>query len=302
MIERCKLNKPIDKEENIKLQYETLWSNEKNCDESQIFLNGWHFGFYEKGNEKDQEAYFNMHRYVDRLLDLSDFSSQNVLDVGCGIGTTSIFLAGKYPRHSFFGITLADNEVNIANLLKNKKNLENTSFINGSYLETKFKNEKFEKVFALESFCYATNKRHFLQEMHRILKPKGRIILIDVFRTKNSSIELLQNVNKKLLNNTLISEKNFTLDTIVSLLENENFKKILVNNLVKTKNVKLSSLYAFFFKNLFITLTMDYKNFFSPLKINDIIKKCTFPFVYLMKSIVIFKSKPSYFSIIAEKP
>jgi len=50
-------------------------------------------------------------------------------------------------------------------------------------MNTGFSSNKFDAVFSIESFSYAPQKHVFIQEMFRILKPGGLIVIIDGFRT-----------------------------------------------------------------------------------------------------------------------
>jgi predicted RNA methylase len=51
-----------------------------------------------------------------------DIKNLSILDAGCGIGSTSVYLSEKYENSTFFGIMLTKSELEIANKLKKQKN------------------------------------------------------------------------------------------------------------------------------------------------------------------------------------
>ena len=171
-------------EKSVKNYYETLWSppfklkgREKNL------LLGFHFGIYEKGVTNWKEAALKMNDYVGELLNINKSKTMNILDAGCGVGATSVHLALKYPNSHFTGIDLTPIEIKLAHQLQKQKQTHNTKFICGSYLKCDFKKNYFDAIFALESSCYAENKKRLIKEMNRLLKPGGKLVVIDGFRT-----------------------------------------------------------------------------------------------------------------------
>ncbi len=138
-----------------------------------------HDGFYEKGVRSFEEALLNMNDFVGRLLGLDKKSNALILDAGCGVGGTSIYLGNKFPNSTFIGITISKKQVEMARKFAEERNFNNnTKFFLMDYMETDFPSNYFDGVFALESISYAPSKKDFIQEMHRILKPGGRLVII----------------------------------------------------------------------------------------------------------------------------
>jgi tocopherol O-methyltransferase len=145
-----------------------------------------HHGYYEKGIRTHVQSVLNMNDYIGRLLKLETKGNQTkqVLDAGCGIGGTVIYLAKKYPNVKFQGITIVPDHIKIAkNLAKQKQIARNTDFILADFIKTGFPANQFDAIYLIESASYAQKKQMLIQEMHRILKPGGTLVIVDCFRT-----------------------------------------------------------------------------------------------------------------------
>ncbi len=300
------MNNKTDVENKIRTQYEAIWSNpgKINRNDQNLHL-GYHFGFYEKGIRNDEDAIINMNNYVGRLLGLDGKKSLKILDAGCGIGGTAIHLSKKYPKYDFFGITLASKEMELAEKLKKKNHAKNVKFIQDSYIDTKFPDDFFDGVYALESVCYAKNKQKFINEMHRILKQGGKLVVIDFFRKLDLSNSIIKNINRNFLKQQGSKEAHVTIDTFKSFLEFGKFEEIKICNLLKMGNVKHFLLYGFIIRKLYADLSLQFKEIKNVRKNNSLLSifvhKCAFIFLFIFKALFIFKSKPGYYSITAVK-
>ncbi|WP_068467662.1 SAM-dependent methyltransferase [Candidatus Protochlamydia phocaeensis] len=107
--------------------------------------------------------------------------TDRVLDAGCGVGGSAIFLAQTYGC-DVVGITLSEKQV-----LSARRNAEKAkvkplpTFAVMDYTRTTFPNESFDVVWAIESVCHVEDKALFIREAFRLLKKGGRLILADGF-------------------------------------------------------------------------------------------------------------------------
>ena len=141
--------------------------------------NALHYGFWEEGTNDLQEALVNTNRYLAKKAHVT--KDDTVLDAGCGIGGSSIWLAQNIGC-SVVGITISDKQVARAKKLAKKHGVNSkVQFFNENFTKTKFHDESFDVVWAIESVCHATDKSDFINEAYRILKKGGRLILADGF-------------------------------------------------------------------------------------------------------------------------
>lgn len=110
---------------------------------------------------------------------------ETVLDAGCGVGGSSLWLAAK--RNCIVtGISLSETQVRKATAYAQKAELANqVRFEQKDYLNTGYQSNSFDVVWAIESVCHANDKKEFLQEAFRVLKKGGRLIVADFFKTKD---------------------------------------------------------------------------------------------------------------------
>jgi tocopherol O-methyltransferase len=220
-----------------------------------------HFGYYTKGIKTLYQATLNMNDYVAELLHLQNKKNTNILDAGCGIGGSSIYLAKKYPDVTFTGINIGPNQVTLATKFAKERNAPNTKFILNNFNKTNFLENSFDGIFALESSCYAINHKAFMNEMYRILKPGGRLVIVDAFRTNRPMNTIMDKIyqqfciefgyaNLAVITNfkQLLTEKGFV---------NVQFKDISKN--VRRSILQWSIIAAPYYFNKTILKTMSFK-------------------------------------------
>lgn len=118
--------------------------------------------------------------FVDKMLEWSECPPEpaRVLDVGCGIGGTSRHLAKSLgPNSKVQGITLSPNQVKRATELAAEQNLPNASFRVMNALAMDFPDDTFDLVWACESGEHMPDKKKYVEEMVRVLKPGGRLVI-----------------------------------------------------------------------------------------------------------------------------
>ena len=224
---------------------------------------GMHYGYYEKNTKTYVEAVINMDNQIANLLNLNIVkSSYNVLDAGCGIGATIIFLANKFPKINFYGINITPGEITLAKEFAKENKVENnTHFFIDDYNNTIFEKDFFDGIFALESLSYSKNKKKFFIEAKRILKPGGKLIIIDGFLKKDELNPFMQKMYKNFWEHKkyyFYSENEWrrkhlynewdnlpeldSVQKIISFLEELGFVDIIMKDI--SKNISLSRLWV----------------------------------------------------------
>jgi cyclopropane fatty-acyl-phospholipid synthase-like methyltransferase len=138
-----------------------------------------HYGYWDESTRTLAEA---VTRLNTKLVDYGRItSSDRVLDAGCGVGGSAIFLA-RNVGCSVHGITLSEKQVETCRANAAEHGVASlTRFDRRSYLATGLPPESFDVVWAIESVCYAFDKGDFLREAYRLLRPGGRLVLADFF-------------------------------------------------------------------------------------------------------------------------
>jgi ubiquinone/menaquinone biosynthesis C-methylase UbiE len=292
-------------EQEAKKYYDTIWSNPTRILQLKKELPSWHFGFYEKGTSTSTEAKTHMMDYVGRLLKLDDTSPLNILDAGSGIGSTSIHLAKKYPHCTFHGITISSYESILAEILQQKHKINNVRFLQGSYMKTPYKENYFDRVFALESIIYSPNKKEFIHEMHRILKPHGKLIILDIFPKKYQSNPLNIKIDNQVYQRKISTKngKNYyvDIDQFKKFLTSEKFKQISTHNLIKSGNINRFILFTYIILSSFALLITKVR---TKHKNKTFTYRSISPFIFfilIMYKLVIGIHSNEYYSIDAVK-
>ncbi len=141
---------------------------------------GLHYGIWDENTRTLPEAVLNSN-YL--LMNMGGIKATDyVLDGGCGIGGSSIYLA-KNAGCRVEGITLSAKQVVTAtNLAQSKGVGDKVHFSQQDYTKTNFADNTFDFAWCIESMQTATDKDMFFKEMGRIVKPGGKILFADIFK------------------------------------------------------------------------------------------------------------------------
>jgi tocopherol O-methyltransferase len=145
----------------------------------QIWGEHMHHGYYgETGKERKERRQAQID-LIEELLKWADVQeAQQILDVGCGIGGSSLYLAEKFHA-SATGITLSPVQANRAIARAEAAGLSSrTAFQVADALNMPFADQSFDLVWSLESGEHMPDKQKFLQECYRVLKPGGKLIMV----------------------------------------------------------------------------------------------------------------------------
>lgn len=203
-----------------------------------------HHGYY--GPEENlAKSLTPEEKLIEKIIQLIPIKpDQKVLDVGCGLGGTSLYLASQHQLE-VTGITLSKKQLDIANSRVQEYQSQfnsKTTPVNAKNVETKvqfkledahslasFHDQQFDIVWSLESAEQFYDKNLFIAQAHRVLKPGGKLMIA----TWCSEHEFYEQEKAKIYN-TLCHDFDVpympTLQHYVHLLENNHFKNIVTQD------------------------------------------------------------------------
>ncbi len=111
---------------------------------------------------------------------LNAIGAQRAIEFGCGLGYNVRTLARQMPGCHFVGVDLSPNHIKSAR--RDASGLENLEFREANYQQLEVADASFDAVLAIETLCQTSDQRLALAEAFRILRPGGRMLVIDCFR------------------------------------------------------------------------------------------------------------------------
>jgi tocopherol O-methyltransferase len=137
-----------------------------------------HHGYYGKDGTRKLDRRQAQIDLIEELLTWAGTSHpQTILDVGCGIGGSSLYLAQKFGAR-VTGITLSPVQAGRAKERSIAAGLAaQADFQVANAMQMPFADDSFDLVWSLESGEHMPDKVKFLQECYRVLKPGGKLIL-----------------------------------------------------------------------------------------------------------------------------
>ncbi|WOB45144.1 methyltransferase domain-containing protein [Thermoleptolyngbya oregonensis NK1-22] len=144
----------------------------------QVWGEHMHHGYYGPAGTERKERRQAQIDLIEELLHWGGVSRATaILDVGCGIGGSSLYLAEKFGATAT-GITLSPVQARRATERAAADGLgDRTQFQVADALKMPFADGRFDLVWSMESGEHMPDKLQFLKECHRVLKPGGTFLM-----------------------------------------------------------------------------------------------------------------------------
>ena len=216
-----------------------------------------HYGYWDDTTPHHRAALQKMNEKVAEAARVK--AGNYVLDAGCGVGGSSLFLASMGCRVE--GITLSAKQVETCrdNAARHNMN-EKVHFSQQNSLATSFPDNTFDVVWAIESVCYAWDKQDFTKEAFRILKPGGRLVVADFYSmpiAEGSKEEILM---QKWTDSWAIKSYAKTREFNTALV-NSGFTSVKGDDITENVKPSIRRLYLSFWPGLVVTTISQWLGF-----------------------------------------
>lgn len=141
-----------------------------------------HHGYYGRSGTAKMPRRQAQIGIIEELLrwgNLNEISTppQEILDVGCGIGGSSLYLAQKFNAR-VQGVTLSPEQAKRGTERATEAHFgDRVQLQVANALNLPFADNRFDLVWSLESAEHFPDKAKFVQEAHRVLKPGGKLLM-----------------------------------------------------------------------------------------------------------------------------
>ena len=143
-----------------------------------------HHGYWIRGDESKEKAQLQLIEHLAQLANVKP--SSDILDIGCGFGASSLYLA-KHYNATVTGITISSVQVEMAIQAAAREQLD-AKFLLMDAEAMNFQ-KQFDVLWSVESISHYQNRQGFFASAAKLLKPDGSLAITDWFRKENLTRE-----------------------------------------------------------------------------------------------------------------
>jgi ubiquinone/menaquinone biosynthesis C-methylase UbiE len=139
-----------------------------------------HCGITRDGIYKEEDL-LELARTVE--ANLSPGGTGKLLELACGRGANTSYLASRHPELWFNGLDLSETNLTFAE--KVAQEFPNFHPVQGDYHDlSRYEDASMDVVFQAEALCYSTHVQDVFREIMRVLRAGGLFISFDAYRAR----------------------------------------------------------------------------------------------------------------------
>jgi len=139
-----------------------------------------HYGYYDGSQRSHDLAKADLNRFLVELLEIRVEDERRVIDCGCGVGGTAIYLAQRFPRLRIHALNIDPVQIELARRFAVERSAEQRiCFASGDFARMPYEDRSFDCVYAIESMCQAADAGVVYAEASRVLTIGGRLAILD---------------------------------------------------------------------------------------------------------------------------
>jgi ubiquinone/menaquinone biosynthesis C-methylase UbiE len=108
----------------------------------------------------------------------------NIVDVACGRGGTTRYIANYYDPANIMGINISPEQIAVC-----RDRLPNIRFEEMDAANLEFDDNSIDNILCVEAACHFNTREKFLKEALRVLKPGGCLSLADPLLRRETEIQ-----------------------------------------------------------------------------------------------------------------
>jgi cyclopropane fatty-acyl-phospholipid synthase-like methyltransferase len=145
-----------------------------------------HRSLWPKGIHRLEDALAVSNNLVLEETKTLSLPNPRIADLGCGVGATLFHVLAGLGTGSGVGVTLSAVQARLAESTRQNLSFSNMAFLQGDFHDVPMR-KPFDLIYSIEAFIHSQNPKQYLSEVSRLLKPGGRLILLDDFYVPTQS-------------------------------------------------------------------------------------------------------------------
>lgn len=154
----------------------------------------------------------------DHVVNKADLKGKKVLEVGSGRGGGASYISRYFEPKSYIGMDISKSSISFCN---NYYNVDNLKFTHGIAESIPYEDNSFDFIVNVESARCYNDMQAFFNEVYRLLKPGGKLLLADMIYPNE-----IEGFNNRIDNAGFkrISENNIS-DNVVAALDKDSDRR-----------------------------------------------------------------------------
>ncbi|MBE6053151.1 MAG: class I SAM-dependent methyltransferase [Clostridium sartagoforme] len=199
-------------------------------------------GFQKEMKRLEKQAKLGADREIKMLRNMGVNDDSLILEVGSGPGFYSKILLENFSSSEIIALDNDENLLKFANDMLQKDYNERVTFVNDDIMNSSMPDDYFDIIIARFVFQHLNNPIDALKEIYRILKPGGKVIIIDIdselWGLTYPNNDLIKNLNLSLAKYQSSKSGNRDIGrTLLTLLRLLKFQNINIESVINHSDI-----------------------------------------------------------------